>query len=282
MEMLVMPFNRAMNLCEEQIQGGHPLRLGCDVSQMSVRHGAGDRSSWQSFKGGVISLCWALCICKQSTVFLCCQHLKQLWNQIEWLNTNRITTAIKFKSQWYCDRWWWFPRRKVCFPILHLPFILVRLSELFSFEPSGPCSPLLHPIWNPSRLEITVHLKAAGDRSHKPLLARFMCLLGHLLLDFASRLFTLFPCYSSWSTAGVTSLLCFSLKASSWLTFNQTMSNVLAVIHRVTICHGAACAYAMPQTGPVHGSESWIPHHRPQPTLKDPVALKLFQFSGIP
>lgn len=167
----------------------------------------------------------------------------------------------------------------MCFPILHLPFSLVRLSELFSFEPSGPCSPLFHPISNPSGLEITVHLKAAGDRSHGPLFARFMCLLGHLLLDFASRFFsTLFP----WSTAGVTSLLCFSLKASSWLTFNQTMSNVLAVIHRVTICHGAACACAVAQTRPVRVSESWIPHHRPQPTLKDPVALKLFQFSGIP
>lgn len=135
----------------------------------------------------------------------------------------------------------------MCFPILHLPFTLVRLSELFSFEPSGPCSSLLHPISNPSRLEITVHLKAAGDRSYGSLLARFMCLLGHLLLDFASRLFsTLFP----WSTAGVTSLLCFSLKASSWLAFNQTMSNVLAVIHRVTICHGAACACAVPIQDP--------------------------------
>lgn len=57
-EMLVLPFNRAMDLWEEQIQGGHPFRLGCDVSQKSIRHagGAGDRRSWQSFKG-VSSAC---------------------------------------------------------------------------------------------------------------------------------------------------------------------------------------------------------------------------------
>lgn len=58
MEMLVLPFNRAMNLWEEQIQKGHPFRLGCDVSQKSMRcaGGAGDRRSRQSFKG-VSSAC---------------------------------------------------------------------------------------------------------------------------------------------------------------------------------------------------------------------------------
>lgn len=33
----------------------------------------------------------------------------------------------------------------MCFPVLRSPFILIRLSELLSFEPSGPC---------PSHLEV--------------------------------------------------------------------------------------------------------------------------------
>lgn len=75
----------------------------------------------------------------------------------------------------------------MCFHIFHLLFIfLVHLSELFSFEPSGPSSPLPHPISTPSRLEITAHLKVAIDRSNTPLLTVHECLPGHLLLDFAS------------------------------------------------------------------------------------------------
>lgn len=57
MEMPVLPFNRAEPVGETD-SGGHPFRLGCDVSQKSMRHtgGGGARRSWQSFIG-VTSAC---------------------------------------------------------------------------------------------------------------------------------------------------------------------------------------------------------------------------------
>lgn len=136
-----------------------------------------------------------------------------------------------------------FPRRKAHFHIFHLLFFFQFLFQLISFEPNGPCSPLapLHL----SSFQTGKHSTFKGgcrQKLHAIIDSAYESLPGLTFLDSSSQPCSMLsPCYSSWITAGITSLLCFILKASSWLTFSYTMLNVLAVIHRVTICHSVLC-----------------------------------------
>lgn len=102
--------------------------------------------------------------------------------------------------------------------------------------------PWLHSISPPSRLENSTFKGSYRQKPHAVTDSAQESLPGLMFLDSSSQPCSMLsPCYSSWITAGITSLLCFILKASSWLPFSYTMLNVLAVILRVTICHSVLC-----------------------------------------